>query len=129
MIFLTSPRKILICSFFINQSNKKMSIQSLAEQAGLKIPTKSLFFAQEHEGNVINQVFLNHVKIHPRVASSDLRSMCKVCNKNGDCLCYLFQIRHTMIDCFWNTEEDYQYLEDWLVIGNRHATRNVNNRN
>ena len=104
-----------------------MSIQSLAEQAGLKIPTNALFFAQEHEGNVINQVFMEHVRRHPRIVQTDLESMCQVCNKNGDCLCYLFQIRHMMIECFWNTEDDYLHLQDWLVIGNRHAQQD--NRN
>ena len=98
-----------------------MSVESLARQAGLKIPLMTLFFAREHEGNVINQVFIDHVRQHPKICHTDLRSMCTVCNKNGDCLCYLFQIRHMMIDAFWNNEEDYQRLEDWLNIGNQHA--------
>ena len=98
-----------------------MEVQSLAQQAGLRIPVNHLFFAAEHQGNVINQEFIHHVWIHRRLSTRDLRALCKVCKKNGDCLCYLFQIRHMMIDCYWNTEADYQYLSDWLTLTNRHA--------
>ena len=98
-----------------------MEVQSLTQQAGLKIPISHLFFAAEHQGNVINQEFIQHVEIHRKLATKDLRSLCQVCTKNGDCLCYLFQIRHMMIECYWNTELDYQYLDDWLILTNRHA--------
>ena len=98
-----------------------MTPQSLAQQAGLKIPIKHLFFAEEHQGYVINQEFITYVKPHRMLRNVDLRIMCRICNQNGDCLCYLFQIRHTMIDCYWNTRDDYQRLEDWLTLTNRHA--------
>ena len=96
-----------------------MPIPSLAQIAGKKIPINALFFATEQEGNVINQVFLNQVRIHPWFGlnppvHASWRNVCKVCKQDGDCLCYLFQIRHMMMDRCWNTEEDYRYLEDWL---------------
>ena len=95
--------------------------QSLAQQAGLKIPLKHLFFAAEHQGKVINEEFLAYVRPHRMLQRINLRAMCRVCKQDGDCLCYLFQIRHMMIDCYWNTEADYQKLEDWLTLTNRHA--------
>ena len=98
-----------------------MSVQSLAQQAGLKIPIMSLFFAAEHEGNAINQHFLDYVVIHRKLCIRDLRSMCTVCKMDGDCLCYLFQIRQFMIDCYWGTEDDYTKLEDWLSLTNQHS--------
>ena len=98
-----------------------MEVQSLTQQAGLKIPINHLFFAEEHQGNVINQEFLHHVKIPRKLGIRDLRSLCEVCKKNEDCLCYLFQIRYMMIECYWNTELDYQFLGDWLTLTNRHA--------
>ena len=98
-----------------------MTVQSLAQQAGLKIPVKYLFFAAEHEGNAINQVLLEHVYIHPKLLCKDLRNMCQVCRMDGDCLCYLFMIRHFMIECYWGEEGDYAKLEDWLTLTNAHA--------
>lgn len=99
-----------------------MSVQSLAQQAGLKIPLNSLFFAEEHEGNVINQEFIKYVLIHRNFPGRGLRKMCTVCNKDGNCLCYLFMIRHFMLDCYWGKEEDYAKLEDWLTLTNAHAS-------
>ena len=92
-----------------------MSIPSLAKLSGRKIPMEVLFFAAEHEGNVINQEFIDSVHVHRDFQQRDLRSMCQVCNQNGDCLCYLFQIRHMMIECYWGTEADYRSLGDWLA--------------
>ena len=80
-----------------------------------------LFLAEEHEGNAINQEFLKYVRIHPKLPDKHLRSMCKVCKKDGDCLCYLFMIRQFMIDCYWGNEEDYTELGDWLTLTNIHA--------
>lgn len=101
-----------------------MSVQSLAQQAGLKIPVKNLFFAREHEGNVINQEFMRYVKLRRSIRrQEDLVTMCKVCKQDGDCLCYLFQIRHMMIDCYWCTEDDYKVLGDWLTLSNQHAAQ------
>lgn len=97
-----------------------MSVQSLAQQAGLRIPIKSLFYAQEHEGNVINQEFLAYVRPHRIIARTDLRALCKICRKNGDCLCYLFQIRQEMMDSYWGSMDDYLYLKDWLTLTNPH---------
>ena len=96
-----------------------MSVQSLTEQAGLRIPLNALFFAKETEGFVINNEFLQYVRIHPKLQNKELRNAC-ACKKNGDCLCYLFQIRHMMIDQYWNTKEDYQELGDWLTLENQH---------
>ena len=97
-----------------------MSVPSLARQAGLKIPINSLFFAAEHEGNVINQEFLDYVRRPPRFGTVDFRTMCTVCNMDGDCLCYLFQIRHVMLDCYWGEEDDYRQLSDWLTLADLH---------
>ena len=101
------------------KQKSKMPVQSLVEQAGLKIPVAALFFAYEHEGTVINNNFIQHVRIHTKLQHCNLRQMCS-CNKNGDCLCYLFQIRHLMIDQYWNTQSDYIELGDWLTLTNRH---------
>ena len=93
-----------------------MPVESLIRQAGLRIPINSLFFAAEHEGNVINQEFIRYVKKPFRLRAIDLRTMCTVCKMDGDCLCYLFQIRHVMLGCYWGTEDDYQQLSDWLNL-------------
>ena len=91
-----------------------MSVPSLAVQAGKKIPLNALFFATEPEGNVINQVFINSIAVNPKLCLGDLRHLCKTCNQNGDCLCYLFRIRHMMMDIFWAQPHDYFMLQDWL---------------
>ena len=93
-----------------------MTVPPLVHLAGVKIPIKSLFFAAEHEGNVINQEFLPYVNIHPRLGNVDLRTMCDVCRVDGDCLCYLFQIRHFMLEFYWGSIEDYRHLGDWLSL-------------
>ena len=98
-----------------------MEVQSLAQQAGLKIPIKHLFFAAEHHGNAINQEFIQFVIVPRKFYPKNLRAVCGVCKKDGDCLCYLFQIRHFMIECYWGTELDYQVLGDWLTLTNRHS--------
>ena len=98
-----------------------MSVQRLEEQAGLRIPLNALFFATEPQGKVINEVFLDSVRIHPKLGHQDLRAMCTVCKKDGDCLCYLFLIRHMMIDSYWGSEMDHQHLCDWVTLPNHHA--------
>ena len=100
-----------------------MSVQSLTIQAGLKIPLKALFFATEQEGFVINNEFLQHVRIHPKLQIRNLRNVCK-CNQNGDCLCYLFKIRYEMINQYWCEPTDYAELGDWLTITNPHRRLN-----
>ena len=98
-----------------------MSVPSLKHLAGLRIPINSLYFAAEHEGNVINQEFLAYVRMPPRYGNANLRAMCKICEMDGDCLCYLFLIRHIMMDCYWGTEKDFQVLGDWLSLANHHV--------
>ena len=98
----------------------KMPIQSLIQQAGLRIPTAALFFAEEHHGTVINQNFIQYVKRPRGWEKTNLREVCGVCRKNGDCLCYLFQIRNTMFEVAWGEESDYIDLEDWLNLRNQH---------
>lgn len=97
-----------------------MPVQSLIQQAGLKIPIAALFFAEEHHGTVINQNFIQYVWRPRSWERCNLREKCTVCKKNGDCLCYLFQIRHTMIDEFWGEENDHAELGDWLTLTNQH---------
>ena len=99
--------------------NGNQTVQSLAQQAGLRIPIKSLFFATEPEGNVINQEFFQYLRIHPKYGSTDMKNLCD-CNIDGDCLCYLFKIRHMMMDCYWATPTDYVFLADWLTLSNAH---------
>jgi len=88
---------------------------SLAQLAGRKIPINSLFFAAEHQGNVINQEFISQIHLCRGMRRSTLRALCRVCKQDGDCLCYLFMIRQRMISCYWRSEDDYLYLKDWLV--------------
>ena len=95
-----------------------MPVPNLAQLAGRKVPIRDLFFAAEHQGNVVNQEFIGQIWIHRDLRRVNLRTMCRVCNQDGDCLCYLFMIRHYMIECYWGEAEDYQKLEDWLVLPN-----------
>ncbi len=92
-----------------------MPVTSLLHLAGRRIPVNSLFFADEHHGDVINREFMAQVRLPRGFRRANLRAICKVCKMDGDCLCYLFQIRQFMIDCYWANEEDYQKLEDWLL--------------
>lgn len=96
-----------------------MSVQSLIQQAGLKVPIAALFFANEHEGNIINVNFIHYVRRFRSWERRNLREQCK-CGQDGDCLCYLFQIRHMMIEEFWCEETDFMELGDWLSLNNQH---------
>ena len=48
-----------------NRNNENQTVQTLAQQAGLRIPINALFFAKETEGNVINQEFFSHAFMGP----------------------------------------------------------------
>ena len=89
-----------------------MPVQKLAVLAAARIPFNSLEHVEDCQREPIHRYLSPFIRRVRLLWRRTLESLCE-CNENGECLCYFGIIRTDMIEQFWATELDYQYLGDW----------------
>ena len=94
-------------------TNRIMPVKRLTEIAGAKIPFFMIFWARPDQKRAIHWTLSPLVKRTRATGNHDLGLLCK-CEQEGECLCYFEIIRRDKIEQFWCTEDDFQYLGDFL---------------
>ena len=90
-----------------------MPVLPLAQLALLKIPYSYIAQMTLKEKTSIHYELYPLITFPRTLRNRSLRSMCD-CKHYGRCLCYLERIKTEMISQFWNTDDDYRTLSDWV---------------